>query len=120
MREVREEIGFDISRMINKDVFFQKNLHGKRVKLFVVDGINADTAEFLSHTRHEISDIQWSLINELPELTAGSPLKKQLSFVQPFIPDILAYVKKKKSERKVTLETFKFDKKKIARALGAK
>jgi len=62
IREVREEIGFDISKLINSNFYYQ--LPNQSGKLFIIKGINKNQ-KFKSETRNEICKIQWHNINEI-------------------------------------------------------
>ncbi|PVV02160.1 hypothetical protein BB560_003386 [Smittium megazygosporum] len=63
-REVMEEVGFDISKYIDKDDYVEKEVFEHCVRLYYVPGVPEDT-KFETKTRKEISDIKWFHISEL-------------------------------------------------------
>lgn len=58
VREVKEEIGFDISEYIDEDQFIERNISGKNYKIFIVRDVPEDTP-FKPLVRNEIEEIQW-------------------------------------------------------------
>lgn len=66
IREVLEEIGFDVSNMISKELFIEKRLGKQCVKLFIVCGMSEKTT-LGPQKRKEISEIRWVPISSLPD-----------------------------------------------------
>ncbi|XP_063230149.1 m7GpppN-mRNA hydrolase isoform X2 [Bacillus rossius redtenbacheri] len=65
IREVLEETGFDISRLIDKNDFIEAVVNEQTVRLYVVTGINTET-KFQPRTRNEIKNVEWFPIADLP------------------------------------------------------
>ncbi|KAL0340740.1 UNVERIFIED_CONTAM: decapping enzyme subunit [Sesamum radiatum] len=64
IREVLEETGFDVSKLLNKDEYIEMIFGQQRVRLYIVAGVKDDTA-FAPLTKKEISEIAWQRIDEL-------------------------------------------------------
>lgn len=58
IREVKEEIGFDLTSYIQKDQFIERNIQGKNYKIFIVFNI-PDDFDFKPQVRNEIEKIEW-------------------------------------------------------------
>ncbi|KAG0669952.1 mRNA-decapping enzyme subunit 2 [Maudiozyma exigua] len=58
IREVKEEIGFDLADYLDEDQFIERNISGKNYKIFLVNNIPEDTV-FRPLARNEIEKIQW-------------------------------------------------------------
>ncbi|KAI7740730.1 hypothetical protein M8C21_026824, partial [Ambrosia artemisiifolia] len=54
IREVLEETGFNVSKLINKDEYIEMTFGPQRVRLYIVGGVKDDTA-FAPQTKKEIS-----------------------------------------------------------------
>jgi len=65
-REVYEEIGYDMTPLVNPNAFVETNSkQGKRIKLFIVRGVD-ENFEFAPQVQKEIGDIKWFSIEDLP------------------------------------------------------
>ncbi|KAJ4447670.1 hypothetical protein ANN_09677 [Periplaneta americana] len=64
-REVLEETGFDISKMIDKNEYIESTINEQVVRLYIITGIQHDT-KFQPRTRNEIKSIEWFTIADLP------------------------------------------------------
>ncbi|CAH8341518.1 unnamed protein product, partial [Eruca vesicaria subsp. sativa] len=65
IREVLEETGFDVSKMLKKEEYIEFTFEGKkRVRLYIVVGVRDDTA-FAPQTKKEISQIAWHRLDGL-------------------------------------------------------
>jgi mRNA-decapping enzyme subunit 2 len=64
-REVLEETGFDISKMIDKNEYIESTINDQMLRLYIVSGIARDT-KFQPRTRNEIKSIEWFTIADLP------------------------------------------------------
>ena len=64
-REVQEEIGYDISALIDKKDYIEQDLSGQINRLYIVRGVPLNTV-FETQTRNEIRGIKWFEINNLP------------------------------------------------------
>ena len=111
VREVYEEIGFDISPLINQDEYITKcnnsvllhTEHSKStneestqklekfVKLYIVHGVSEEE-EFQILTRKEISKIEWISIDFLRRSLIESTFNEKYSNVRPFIFLLAKYI----------------------------
>lgn len=69
IREVYEEIGFDISPYLNPTEFVDITVRQKNFKLYIVHGIPG-SAKFCPQTRKEISKIEWHDVDTLPAFSS--------------------------------------------------
>ena len=58
IREVKEEIGYDLTDHIDEDQFIERNISGKNYKIFLISNIPEETI-FKPLVRNEIEKIQW-------------------------------------------------------------
>lgn len=58
IREVREEIGFNLSDYIDENQFIERNIQGKNYKIFIISGV-PESYDFKPHVRNEIEKIEW-------------------------------------------------------------
>jgi mRNA-decapping enzyme subunit 2 len=84
IREVWEEVGFDVSKLINKDLFVQdggrelairasskegheeEEKESRKTKLFIIPMVDKDNTIFKTHTKKEIRCIKWIPISDIP------------------------------------------------------
>ncbi|CAH2049586.1 unnamed protein product, partial [Iphiclides podalirius] len=64
-REVLEETGFDISKLINKNDYIEAMIHDQIVRLYIIGDIPLDT-KFQPRTRNEIKACEWFPLADLP------------------------------------------------------
>lgn len=65
VREVFEETGFDISRLINANEYIESVVNDQLIRLYIITGIPTET-KFQPQTRNEIKAIEWFLLCDLP------------------------------------------------------
>ncbi|AET41492.1 decapping enzyme complex catalytic subunit Ecym_8207 [Eremothecium cymbalariae DBVPG len=58
IREVMEEIGFDLTSYIDEDQYVERNIGGKNYKIYLVKGVPQDFP-FKPQVRNEIEKIEW-------------------------------------------------------------
>ena len=94
IREVKEEIGYDISDSIDPNLYIERTNGGKTIKLFLIFNVPENT-HFETQTMNEIKKIGWVDIHDLPfhgekSERAGS----NISFwaVAPFTQQLLQYI----------------------------
>ncbi|XP_064108329.1 m7GpppN-mRNA hydrolase-like [Macrobrachium nipponense] len=63
--QVLEETGYDISSVIDPNVFLETSIGEQRVRLYIITGVPMDT-EFVPRTKGEIKQLKWFPINQLP------------------------------------------------------
>lgn len=93
IREVMEEIGFDLSDYIDEEQFIEKNIMGKNYKIFLARGVPEDF-DFKPHVRNEIADIQWRDFKKLNKTIHKSNVKYYL--VNAMIRPLTIWVKRQK------------------------
>ncbi|KAL4709473.1 hypothetical protein ACJJTC_012810 [Scirpophaga incertulas] len=64
-REVLEETGFDISKLINKNDYIEAMIHDQIARLYIIGYIPRDT-KFQPRTRNEIKACEWFPLADLP------------------------------------------------------
>lgn len=99
IREVYEEIGFDISPYLNPTEFVDITVRQKNFKLYIVHGIPG-SAKFCPQTRKEISKIEWHDVDTLPAFSsqtkASNVPANQYFLVAPFMSYLAKYIAEKK------------------------
>lgn len=106
IREVLEEIGFDMTPHVHPSSTFAIDsfVGGRYCKIFVVPNISMDTV-FATRTRKEISHIQWVPLNILPDSPKAKPTASvkdnrgtrmlfNLFSLAPFVKRLRAWVKR--------------------------
>ncbi|KAG2307740.1 hypothetical protein Bca52824_027488 [Brassica carinata] len=82
IREVHEETGFDVSKLLKKEEYIEFTFEGKkRVRLYIVVGVRDDTA-FAPLTKKEISVIAWHRLDGLESGFAGLKIRCPLEFTR--------------------------------------
>jgi len=105
VREVYEEIGFDISGTIKNDDYIETVFNDQINRLYIVPGVSMKT-KFSPQTRNEIGSIEWFALDKLPsnrrDHLAAKSLNQKHSFymVLPFIRQLKSWVVKKKLKPK--------------------
>lgn len=82
IREVEEEIGFDISHNVEKHGALYNVYDGKRVVNFFVTRVNEST-HFRTRTIKEISSIRWVNISDLPDSPEDSLTMRRCELQKP-------------------------------------
>lgn len=77
IREVREEIGFDLTEYIDEDQFIERNIQGKNYKIFIVQGVPEDF-DFKPQVRNEIEKIEWRDFKKMSKTMHKSNVKYYL------------------------------------------
>ncbi len=86
VREVLEEVGFDVSGLIREKDFIRLQVDTRTIVLFIIRNV-PDDAFFETHTRKEIGAIDW---HHVDGLTSGG---KKLWNVTPFAGPLLNWIK---------------------------
>ncbi|CBY33635.1 unnamed protein product [Oikopleura dioica] len=76
-REVLEEVGYDVSPLMDKKNFIEVDLAGQINRLYLCPGCPLKT-EFVTQTRNEISNIKWFPIDALPLHKKDTSSKEKL------------------------------------------
>jgi mRNA-decapping enzyme subunit 2 len=94
VREVLEETSYDISQLIQQDLYLEKVVSFKTVRLFLVAGVEEEF-NFQPRVRGEIQEIRWWNLDQLPQSMSDKQTKQrlgvglqQLFTTIPFIRDV--------------------------------
>ncbi|KAG8390620.1 hypothetical protein BUALT_Bualt01G0102400 [Buddleja alternifolia] len=97
IREVLEETGFDVSKLLNKDDYIEMIFGQQRVRLYVVAGVKDDTS-FAPLTKKEISEIAWHRLDELQpandDVISRGITGLKLYMVAPFLASLKSWISK--------------------------
>ncbi|XP_060604814.1 m7GpppN-mRNA hydrolase-like [Ruditapes philippinarum] len=98
IREVFEETGFEVSRLINQEEFLENRMNDQLTRLYIIENVPLDT-KFQPKTRKEIKSLQWFPIDALPAHKRDQSSKTQLGLnpntffmVIPFIKSLRKWV----------------------------
>lgn len=95
VREVLEETGFDVSKLLKMDDYIEVVIGQQRVRLYIITGVKEDTV-FAPLTKKEISEISWHRLDELQP--AGDDAMSRgvnglrLYMVAPFLTALKAWI----------------------------
>ncbi|EDO07922.1 mRNA decapping domain containing protein [Babesia bovis T2Bo] len=110
VREILEEVGIDVSGLINPDIYVESEIEGRNVKLFFIPGVS-DSIDMQPKTDYEIRSIGWFSF----KLFQDSPTRRNsgcLTFhVKQFTRDIIDLIErfragKLREQFPVAYETF--------------
>lgn len=97
-REVLEETGYDITPLLSKNEFIERQIHDHVTRLYIIAGVPMST-QFSPRTRKEIGSIEWFAIADLPASKRDqSPLSSlglnvnAFFMVMPFVKKIRKWV----------------------------
>ncbi|AEY95788.1 FACR270Wp [Eremothecium gossypii FDAG1] len=93
IREVMEEIGFDLTNYVLEDQYIERNIGGKNYKIYLVKGVPQDFA-FKPQVRNEIEKIEWRDFWKLSRSIHKSNNKFYL--VSSMVKPLSLWVKKQK------------------------
>lgn len=96
IREVQEEIGFDLTDYIDEDQFIERNIQGKNYKIFLVSGVPEDF-DFKPKVRNEIEKIEWRDFRKLSRSIHKTNVKYYL--VNAMIRPMTLWVKRQKGNK---------------------
>ncbi|CAF0774793.1 unnamed protein product [Adineta ricciae] len=98
IREVMEEVGFDMKDRAYDDQYLERDLNGQLIRLYIVKQVPLDT-KFAAKTKNEIKEMRWFRLSDLPchrrdttpQVTLGlNP--KAFFMVIPFIKDLRRWI----------------------------
>ncbi|KAJ7566780.1 hypothetical protein O6H91_02G118100 [Diphasiastrum complanatum] len=98
-REVWEETGFDVSKLLKLDDYLEVVIGQQRIRLYIISGVSNDTV-FAPKTKREISEIKWHMVDELPmastemSLLNRGPTGVKYFMVWPFVRPLRAWISK--------------------------
>ncbi|CAN1258052.1 mRNA-decapping enzyme subunit 2 [Linum perenne] len=95
VREVFEETGFDVSKLLNKDQYIEETFGQQRVRLYIIAGVKDDTV-FAPQTKKEISEIAWQRLDELEpansDVISRGITGLKLYMVSPFLSSLRSWI----------------------------
>ncbi|CAI4050197.1 hypothetical protein N7582_004855 [Saccharomyces uvarum] len=77
IREVKEEIGFDLTDYIDENQFIERNIQGKNYKIFLISGVS-EIFNFKPQVRNEIDKIEWFDFKKMSKTLYKSNVKYYL------------------------------------------
>ena len=80
IREVYEEVGYDINPLINPDQFLENNFLDHQVRLYIISNVDPEF-QFKSRTRDEIKEIRWFPVDYLPTTHKDKRPQKELGLL---------------------------------------
>jgi len=98
IREVNEEVGFDISNMIDSECFIESE--EGRLRLYIVPNVPMDF-EFYTHTKGEIGAILWVKLDDIPSKknNRAEPYSQyRFNKVHNFLGELRKWIKKNKKQ----------------------
>eukprot|EP00033_Pygsuia_biforma_P004706 GCRY01005159.1.p1 GENE.GCRY01005159.1~~GCRY01005159.1.p1 ORF type:complete len:260 (-),score=21.90 GCRY01005159.1:257-1036(-) len=85
IREVQEEIGFDITSRLKRSHYVETVFCEHKTRLYMIENV-LETTLFQPQTRQEISRIEWAVIDELPaQRGKHHPYRGRYFMVIPFV-----------------------------------
>ncbi|XP_074604531.1 decapping mRNA 2 [Brevipalpus obovatus] len=95
-REVKEETGFECSKLINKDDYIELKIRDTCIRLYIIPGVKM-SEKFCTQTRGEIKDIRWFSLNRLPLHKNDHDLNANVFFMAiPFIKHLRRWIQDQK------------------------
>ncbi|TQD74746.1 hypothetical protein C1H46_039719 [Malus baccata] len=95
IREVQEETGFDVTKLLNKDEYIEVIFGQQRVRLYIIAGVREDTA-FAPLTKKEISEIAWHRLDDLQpasdNVISRGVTGLKLYMVSPFLATLRSWI----------------------------
>ncbi|KAK3879651.1 hypothetical protein Pcinc_015804 [Petrolisthes cinctipes] len=65
IREVLEETGYDITSLLDPNLYLETSIGEQFVRLYIIPGVPTNT-QFVPRTKGEIKQVKWFQINQLP------------------------------------------------------
>ncbi|XP_058094449.1 mRNA-decapping enzyme subunit 2-like [Magnolia sinica] len=97
IREVLEETGFDVSKLLKRDDYIEVTIGQQRVRLYIITGVKENTV-FAPLTKKEISEISWHRLDELQpagnDVISRGANGLKLFMVAPFLAPLKAWLSK--------------------------
>ncbi|XP_045108466.1 m7GpppN-mRNA hydrolase-like [Portunus trituberculatus] len=97
IREVLEETGYDISPLIDPNVFLETSIGEQYVRLYIIPGVPTNI-DFVPRTKGEIKQLKWFSINHLPSHKNDRSFNKvngstnMFYMVMPFVKPLREWV----------------------------
>ncbi|XP_011299146.1 m7GpppN-mRNA hydrolase isoform X1 [Fopius arisanus] len=113
VREVLEETGFDISKLIDKNEYIESTINDRLVRLYIITGVQKET-KFQPRTRKEIKSVEWFSLMDLPNNPKDMTPKVKMGvgpnaffMVVPFVRRMKRWVLEKQQKAKQLSTTAK-------------
>ncbi|VAI62617.1 unnamed protein product [Triticum turgidum subsp. durum] len=95
VREVLEETGCDVSKLLKMDDHIEVSIGQQRVRLYIITGVKEDTV-FAPQTKKEISEISWHRIDDLLPASDDAISRgvngMKLYMVAPFLTGLKSWI----------------------------
>ncbi|KAK8396039.1 hypothetical protein O3P69_005255 [Scylla paramamosain] len=97
IREVLEETGYDISPLIDPNVFLETSIGEQYVRLYIIPGVPTNI-DFVPRTKGEIKQLKWFSIGQLPSHKNDRSFNKvngstnMFYMVMPFVKPLREWV----------------------------
>ncbi|XP_024167744.1 mRNA-decapping enzyme subunit 2 isoform X1 [Rosa chinensis] len=95
IREVHEETGFDVTKLLKIDDYIEVIFGQQRVRLYIIAGVREDTA-FAPLTKKEISEIAWHRLDDLQpasdDVISRGITGLKLYMVSPFLASLKSWI----------------------------
>ncbi|KAK3261596.1 hypothetical protein CYMTET_29497 [Cymbomonas tetramitiformis] len=98
IREVMEEIGYDISGGLVKEDFIAVTRGQQLTTLFIIPDVDESTP-FAPLTQKEIGSIEWFPVSKLPVTSKNSELGKKFFMVHCFVTPLVKWISKRRKQR---------------------
>jgi mRNA-decapping enzyme subunit 2 len=95
IREVYEETGYDITKLIKADMYIERELHDQTTRLYIVQNVPTETV-FAPRTRMEIKSCEWFSLEHLPTHKTDTICKTHLGINANSFFMIMPFVKRLK------------------------
>ncbi|GFT82764.1 m7GpppN-mRNA hydrolase [Nephila pilipes] len=101
IREVLEETGFDITDLLDREVYLEHYFNDQLIRLYIISGIPVD-AKFQPKTRNEIKGCEWFPVNQLPmgrkdQSSKSNVCTNQFFMIIPFVKQLKKWISAKLS-----------------------
>lgn len=90
VREVAEEIGFDIGPYLRSEDYIQLEGGPHSIRLYIIGGVEENVAQFQTRTRKEIGAVGWFNVSDLTNASMASKFYN----VTPFVGRLKAWIKR--------------------------
>tara|TARA_B110001452_G_C15178807_1_gene409481 strand:- start:105 stop:1133 length:1029 start_codon:yes stop_codon:yes gene_type:complete len=99
IREVHEEVGFDISPYLVAEHYVERQLAQQTVRLYIIRGV-PDNTHFVTQTKKEIGAIEWHNLKELPDNQHLTDGQKKFWMVWPFVERLKPWLVREEKKAK--------------------
>ncbi|EDO18593.1 hypothetical protein Kpol_1048p23 [Vanderwaltozyma polyspora DSM 70294] len=98
IREVKEEIGFDLTDYIDENQFIERNISGKNYKIFLVSKVPEST-QFKPQVRNEIEKIEWKDFKKITKSVYKSTTSTKYYLINSMIRPLSMWCRRQKQNK---------------------